>query len=73
MNQEGEKSFTALREKYPKYFDGLRTLSDYQKKLDDALDELKKTNDELGNVKNANQRHPETMEPSLSRNIDSGK
>ena len=40
------------REKYPKYFEGLQTLSDYQKKLDDALEELKKTNEELGNVKN---------------------
>lgn len=69
MNKEGEKSFTALSEKYPKYFDGLRSLSDYQKKLDDALEELKKTNDELGSVKNANHRHPETM---LPRNNDSG-
>ena len=52
MNPEEEKSLEDKREKYPKYFEGLQTLSDYQKKLDDALDELKKTNEELGNVKN---------------------
>merc|ERR1711953_1133029 len=52
LNPEEEKSLEDKREKYPKYFEGLQTLSDYQKKLDDALDELKKTNDELGNVKN---------------------
>ena len=43
MNPEEEKSLEDKREKYPKYFEGLQTLSDYQKKLDDALDELKKT------------------------------
>ena len=52
MNPEQEKSLEDKRIKYPKYFEGLQTLSDYQKKLDDALDELKKTNEELGNVKN---------------------
>merc|ERR1711990_271313 len=52
LNPEEEKSLVDKREKYPKYFEGLQTLSDYQKKLDDALDELKKTNEELGNVKN---------------------
>ena len=52
MNPEADKSFEDKREKYPKYFEGLQTLSDYQKKLDDALEELKNTNEELGNVKN---------------------
>merc|ERR1711953_252638 len=51
LNPEEEKSLEDKREKYPKYFEGLQTLSDYQKKLDDALDELKKTNEELVNVK----------------------
>merc|ERR1712131_521363 len=52
VKPEAEKSLEDKREKYPKYFEGLQTLSDYQKKLDDALEELKKTNEELGNVKN---------------------
>jgi len=52
LNPEEVKSLEDKREKYPKYFEGLQTLSDYQKKLDDALEELKKTNEELGNVKN---------------------
>jgi len=52
LNPDNEKSLVDKREKYPKYFEGLQTLSDYQKKLDDALDELKQTNEELGNVKN---------------------
>ena len=68
MNPEEEKSLEDKREKYPKYFEGLQTLSDYQKKLDDALDELKKTNDELGNVKNKTGKSIGNMDRGSAQN-----
>lgn len=73
MNLEQEKSLEDKREKYPKYFEGLQTLSDYQKKLDDALDELKKTNEELGNVKNKTGKSIENINGRGSANNATNK